>query len=311
MINRFQSCIDSIQESSKFRLIALPILMFVTINIIAFLFGMAYILIISVIAIIKNKVFHVECFISGTNFSAFIIYILLFIISIILVKVCSKKKFNEIGINKENGIEFFVYGSLIGTGIITLIFILIFFSNSILITVNKNVSYSNIMIAFLVFFIIELGEQIMTRNYLLTFLAKAIGIKKAIILLSTLTAFLIFLAKGLKISDIETLILLTNSFLSTTIFSLIYYYIGNMWLVVGISAFISFFGTAIFGSTMHSAYVINALLNYEVIWEYTILNGGKYGFEAGIFTSIVYIGIILFLLHKINEEKKMRENIYF
>ena len=252
-----------------------------------------------------------DTLISGTSFPSLVVYTLLLLAIIFLVKQNSNIKFSEIGVNGEKGIEYFCYGSLIGAFIVMIIFYLLYFSNSILFEINKNIVYTDIFRIFLIFFIIALADQILVRNYLLTFFTKMMGIKNSVILISTLLFLICFsVAKWFKIPDIETVIYLINIFLSYTLFSLIYYFYGNMWLLVGLSAFNNFFQTVVFGSRLDTVYAINPLIKLKIIEKYSLLNGGNYGFEAGIYYTTLYLAGILFMIYKITSEKQTEEDIW-
>ena len=252
-----------------------------------------------------------DILISGTSFPSLVVYTLLLLAIIFLVKQNSNIKFSEIGVNGEKGIEYFCYGSLIGAFIVMIIFYLLYFSNSILFEINKNIVYTDIFRIFLIFFIIALADQILVRNYLLTFFTKMMGIKNSVILISTLLFLICFsVAKWFKIPDIETVIYLINIFLSYTLFSLIYYFYGNMWLLVGLSAFNNFFQTVVFGSRLDTVYAINPLIKLKIIEKYSLLNGGNYGFEAGIIYTTFYLAGILFMLYKISSEKQVEKDIW-
>ena len=252
-----------------------------------------------------------DTLISGTSFPSLVVYTLLLLTIIFLVKQNSNIKFSEIGVNEEKGIEYFCYGSLIGAFIVMIIFYLLYFSNSILFEINKNIVYTDIFRIFLIFFIIALADQILVRNYLLTFFTKMMGIKNSVILISTLLFLICFsVAKWFKIPDIETVIYLINIFLSYTLFSLIYYFYGNMWLLVGLSAFNNFFQVVVFGSRLDTVYAINPLIKLKIIEKYSLLNGGNYGFEAGIYYTTLYLAGILFMIYKITSEKQIEEDIW-
>ena len=192
-----------------------------------------------------------------------------------------------------------------------IIFYLLYFSNSISFEINKNIIYTDIFRIFLIFFIIALADQILVRNYLLTFFTKMMGIKNSVILISTILFLICFsVAKWFKIPDIETVIYLINIFLSYTLFSLIYYFYGNMWLLVGLSAFNNFFQVVVFGSRLDTVYAINPLIKLKIIEKYSLLNGGNYGFEAGIYYTTLYLAGILFMIYKITSEKQTEEDIW-
>ena len=191
----------------------------------------------------------------------------------------------------------------------TIVFLLLFFSNSILVEMNENIIYVDIFKVFVVFFVLALGDQILMRNYLLTFFTKIMGIKNSIISTSFISVLIFLIAKGFKILDIKTLIFFLNIFLGYILYSLIYYFYGNMWLVVGISTLNNFFQTMVFGSKLDILYAINPLLKLKIIEKASILNGDNYGFEGGIFYTILYLTGVLFMLYKINLEKVAERNI--
>ena len=306
MINKFQSYVDNIQESDKKKLLILPLIILVVMQIIGFFLGMASVFIVSFISIIKYKTIDFEAFLSGTSFINLITYTLLLFFTILLIKQNTGNKLSEIGINGENGIKYFCYGSLVGIVMATIVFLLLFFSNSILVEMNENIIYVDIFKVFIVFFVLALGDQILMRNYFLTFFTKIIGIRNSTILISFISVLIFLIAKGFKILDIKTLIFFLNIFLGYILYSLIYYFYGNMWLVVGISTLNNFFQTMVFGSKLDILYAINPLFKLRIIENTTILNGGNYGFEGGIFYTILYLAGVLFMLYKINSEKDIK-----
>ena len=309
MTNKFQSYVDNIQESNKKNLFILPLIILVVMQIIGFFLGMASVFIVSFISIIKHKTIDFEAFLSGTSFINLITYTLLLFFTILLIKQNTRSKLSEIGINGENGIKYFCYGSLVGIVMATIVFLLLFFSNSILVEMNENIIYVDIFKVFIVFFVLALGDQILMRNYFLTFFTKIMGIKNSIISTSFISVLIFLIAKGFKILDIKTLILFLNIFLGYMLYSLIYYFYGNMWLVVGISTLNNFFQTMVFGSKLDILYAINPLFKLRIIENASILNGDNYGFEGGIFYTILYLAGVLFMLYKINSEKTSEKDI--
>ena len=89
---------------------------------------------------------------------------------------------------------------------------------------NKNIIYVDIFKVFIVFFVLALGDQILMRNYFLTFFTKIMGIRNSTILISFISVLIFLIAKGFKILDIKTLIFLLNTFLAYILNSLIYYF---------------------------------------------------------------------------------------
>ena len=311
MTDKFKNYVDNIQENDIKSLIISPLIVLVITQILSIFLEMASFFITTFTSRIMYNPTNYDTLISGTSFPSLVVYTLLLLAIIFLVKQNSSIKFSEIGVNREKGIEYFCYGSLIGAFIVMIIFYLLYFSNSILFEINKNIVYTDIFRIFLIFFIIALADQILVRNYLLTFFTKMMGIKNSVILISTLLFLICFsVAKWFKIPDIETVIYLINIFLSYTLFSLIYYFYGNMWLLVGLSAFNNFFQTVVFGSRLDTVYAINPLIKLKIIEKYSLLNGGNYGFEAGIYYTTLYLAGILFMIYKITSEKQTEEDIW-
>ena len=309
MTDKFKNYVDNIQENNIKSLIISPIMVLVIAQILSIFLEMASFFITTFTSRIMYNPTDYDTLISGTSFPSLVVYTLLLLAIIFLVKQNSNIKFSEIGVNGEKGIEYFCYGSLIGAFIVMIIFYLLYFSNSILFEINKNIVYTDIFRIFLIFFILALADQILVRNYLLTFFTKMMGIRNSVILISTLLFLICFsVAKWFKIPDIETVIYLINIFLSYTLFSLIYYFYGNMWLLVGLSAFNNFFQTVVFGSRLDTVYAINPLIKLKIIEKYSLLNGGNYGFEAGIYYTTLYLAGILFMIYKITSEKQIEED---
>lgn len=311
MTDKFKNYVDNIQENNIKSLIISPLIVLVIAQILSIFLEMASFFITTFTSRIMYNPTDYDTLISGTSFPSLVVYTLLLLAIIFLVKQNSNIKFSEIGVNGEKGIEYFCYGSLIGAFIVMIIFYLLYFSNSILFEINKNIVYTDIFRIFLIFFIIALADQILVRNYLLTFFTKMMGIRNSVILISTLLFLICFsVAKWFKIPDIETVIYLINIFLSYTLFSLIYYFYGNMWLLVGLSAFNNFFQVVVFGSRLDTVYAINPLIKLKIIEKYSLLNGGNYGFEAGIYYTTLYLSGILFMIYKITSEKQTEEDIW-
>ena len=311
MTDKFKNYVDNIQENNIKSLIISPIMVLVIAQILSIFLEMASFFITTFTSKIMYNPTNYDTLISGTSFPSLVVYTLLLLAIIFLVKQNSNIKFSEIGVNGEKGIEYFCYGSLIGAFIVMIIFYSLYFSKSILFEINKNIVYTDIFRIFLIFFIIALADQILVRNYLLTFFTKMMGIRNSVILISTLLFLICFsVAKWFKIPDIETVIYLINIFLSYTLFSLIYYFYGNMWLLVGLSAFNNFFQVVVFGSRLDTVYAINPLIKLKIIEKYSLLNGGNYGFEAGIYYTTLYLSGILFMIYKITSEKQTEEDIW-
>ena len=311
MTDKFKNYVDNIQENDIKSLIISPLIVLVIAQILSIFLEMASFFITTFTSRIMYNPTDYDTLISGTSFPSLVVYTLLLLAIIFLVKQNSSIKFSEIGVNGEKGIEYFCYGSLIGAFIVMIIFYSLYFSNSILFEINKNIVYTDIFRIFLIFFIIALADQILVRNYLLTFFTKMMGIRNSVILISTLLFLICFsVAKWFKIPDIETVIYLINIFLSYTLFSLIYYFYGNMWLLVGLSAFNNFFQVVVFGSRLDTVYAINPLIKLRIVEKYSLLNGGNYGFEAGIYYTTLYLAGILFMIYKITSEKQTEEDIW-
>ena len=52
------------------------------------------------------------------------------------------------------------------------------------------------------------------------------------------------------------------------------------------------------------------MIKLKIIEKYSLLNGGNYGFEAGIYYTTLYLSGILFMIYKITSEKQTEEDIW-
>ena len=66
----------------------------------------------------------------------------------------------------------------------------------------------------------------------------------------------------------------------------------------------------VFGSRLDTVYAINPLIKLKIIEKYSLLNGGNYGFEAGIYYTTLYLSGVLFIIYKITSEKQTKEYIF-
>lgn len=157
-----------------------------------------------------------------------------------------------------------------------------------------NVGY--LVAMFFGFLIQSMAEEVMCRGFLLNSLMKKTSLFVAIFVSSTAFAlphFPTLLSADFKFAVIGVI----NIYLVSAVFSMLYILRKNIYVVSGLHCLWNFVLYCIMGlSVSGSDRNTNAVLNFNVSSQ-NILNGGMYGVEASIVTTVV-LGIVLAFLVK-------------
>lgn len=223
-------------------------------------------------------------------------------VALFYCKLVEKRNVISIGFNKK--IYDYFIGGAIGILLLTTIVILccaIGVLNFNFITPNIDVIY--LIALFVGFFIQSLSEETMCRGFLLKSLSAKTSLPIAIFASSTAFA----LPHLLSILEADTPFLvigIVNLYLVSIIFSLLYLLRSNIYIVSGLHCLWNFLlygvmGLSVSGSNSNE----NAPLNFSVNTQ-NILNGGIYGLEASIITTIVLgIAVVILATHYYKKEK--------
>ncbi len=288
MTNKFQSYVDNIQESNKFKLLLIPIL------VVIFIIVLNQFLILPLMPIFNDSLEEIFSFSGTSNLvdEAFCLFL-----SIFLMTKISKLKIEQLGFTKDNIVFSYLKGALFGTLQIFTVFFIIFGLKAIDVYYVGNISILLLIKVFIIFIFQALLEEILFRGYLMPFFSKVIGIKFTIILLSFLFTCIHLFNPNLDIIG------LANVFLAGVTFSLIYCYTGNLWLVGAMHTLWNFILGFIVGSQISGIITYNSVFFSIPVENKDLISGGVFGFEASIVTTIVELTISLFVIYLIKKEK--------
>ncbi len=169
-------------------------------------------------------------------------------------------------------------GMLWGAGLISAVFGVLYFAGAITI---KSVSFpvSSIVIYGLVFALVAIEEEAISRGYLITNFRASMN--KYLALLATSVAFAAFHALNPNVSWIG----LANILLAGMLLGIYYIHTKNLWFPIGIHFAWNFCQGVVYGSHV-SGVDTDAILtcSYEGdLW----LTGGEFGFEASLITTVL------------------------
>jgi len=229
-------------------------------------------------------------------------FLIFMVVAILYCKFIEKRSLKSMGFNGK--ISDYIKGILIG------VFLLAISVGVILCTGNinyngifENINYP-IIFAFLVAFIIQGAmEETLCRGFLMISLSKKISIPLAIFI-SSLVFALPHFSSLFSGEFIFNFIGVINLLLVSTIFSLLIVNGKNIWIACGMHSFWNFclfniLGLNLSGANKKAAAIFKFSTNSE-----NILNGGIYGIEASIITTVVLAVYTFILVYKFKKSKE-------
>lgn len=228
-------------------------------------------------------------------------YAVFIIVAILYCQIIEKRPVKSMGLNSK--FIGYLKGILIGATLLAV---------SIgIITLTGNISYNGfledinypIILAFLGAFIIQGAmEEIICRGFLMISLSKKISISLAIFISSFAFALPHFpsLFEGAFIFSFWGII---NLLLVSTIFALLIVIDKNIWIACGMHTFWNFCLFNVWGLNLSgSGKKQTAIFDFNTN-GYNLINGGTYGIEASIITSIVLAIYMIILILKYRKNK--------
>jgi len=161
---------------------------------------------------------------------------------------------------------------------------------------NRNeISWS--LVFWLIAFMIQgAAEEVICRGFLLQTLLKRIPVPIAIIISSTAFAFPHF--TSLLEAEWEYVIIgIVNLYFVSAIFSVLVLLRSNIWSACGLHSIWNFVLYGIMGLSVSGSQSSSDSVLRFYVKDGNVLNGGEYGIEAGIVTTLV-LGLLLFVLVK-------------
>lgn len=220
----------------------------------------------------------------------FSIFLLITVLYCILIE---KKGIKFLGYNKK--VTDYFLGCIIAMILLAIIISLCCMTNAIVWEGISGNSDNIYLICLWIGFIIQsAGEETLTRGFLLHTLVKKVSVPMAIFVSST--AFVLPHLFTMFEADTKYVVIgIANLYLISIIFSLLVLSRSNIWIACGLHSIWNFIlygimGLSLSGSEINSDSIMKFIANSA-----TILNGGIYGIEASIITTLV-LGAVVILL---------------
>lgn len=220
--------------------------------------------------------------------------------TVIAWKSLDKKPLRDLGLTSVfKGFRHLAAGLFLGMIAIATVFASLLLTGNITFTSrldNPNL-FPDLGYSLVMFIFVGLGEEILTRGYMMTVL-KQTGQRWLVVLLPSI---IFALMHGLNPN--VSILGLTNTFLVGLLFSYMVVKTGNIWMPIGFHITWNYFQGNIFGFSVSGMDVQkHALLSSNYTAE-NILNGGAYGPEGGIATTAVLL-IFFAIVWKMVDNRK-------
>lgn len=228
---------------------------------------------------------------------AFAIYILL---TFLYCKFIEKRSLKSIGFNKV--LPDYMYGTAISVMLLTMIISICCVTDTIHFNgVNKDTDFVYIFALLGGLVVQGAAEEIMGRGFLMTSLLKKMSVPTAIFWSATAFAFPHFFS--LFTADFKYALLgVINLYLVSAIFSLLMLYKKNIWIACGLHSVWNFLLYGVFGLTLSGNEAGTTGILKFAVKESNIINGGSYGVESSIITTVV-LGVTVVILIKLWNKK--------
>jgi len=217
-----------------------------------------------------------------------------FLIIWIFVKFADKDKFINLGFNIKNRYKDLYFGVFLGFISMFLGYMALIYNNEInYLTVKYNIK--EIILSAFLFLIVAVVEETLFRGYILKNLM--ISFNKYIALM--ISSLLFAIAHGANPN--MSLFSFFDLFLAGIFLGISYIYTKNLWFPIALhfswNLFQTFFGFNVSGQDMYS------IIEFE-IQENNLLNGGDFGFEGSILSTIFQIIFIFIIWFYYNKKEK-------
>jgi membrane protease YdiL (CAAX protease family) len=216
----------------------------------------------------------------------------------LFMRFVEKRKFKELGLKiKDRGFDLLA-GIIIGLVVMATGFFLLIVLNEINVQ-NFNLDLEEVLLSIGVFTAVSISEELLCRGYIQRNLMYSFNNYIALIISSLLFALAHSFNPNLS------WIALAGLFGAGILLGLSYIYTKNLWFPISLhfswNLFQAYFGFNVSGQEFYSIVEFN-------IAEENILNGGKFGFEASIFSLILQIALILLIFRYYQKRKNLTEN---
>lgn len=221
--------------------------------------------------------------------------ILMILIILLFCKLLQKRKMRTVGFVKKGMVKEYLIGMVAGFAVFSLIVLCSVLSGGMTIDgISPNLSIGFLALYFIGFMIQGMAEEVLCRGYFMISYARRYPVYAAVLANALMFASLHLNNPGISV------IAFINLSLFGIFASLYFLHRGNIW---GIGAFHSvwnfvqgnFYGIKVSGMD------VSSLFGSTMAEGKNLLNGGDFGLEGSIFTTVVLgvcIVVLLYFLHK-------------
>ena len=212
----------------------------------------------------------------------------------LFMKFIDRKPLMSLGLKYEGFQQDFKFGLILGAGLIAIGFFSLFILGYVRVE-SFSFPFLDIVLYFILFVVVAFHEEIMLRGYILRSLMESMNRYLALAISS-----LIFMTVHLLNPNISFLGVV-NLFLAGIVLGIYYVHKSNLWLPIGMHLTWNFFQGPIFGfevSGIKSQSLIKQTVNGS-----DLITGGKFGFEASLFATVLIVVVILYLDKNYREQK--------
>ncbi|TDL93448.1 CPBP family intramembrane metalloprotease [Macrococcus brunensis] len=199
------------------------------------------------------------------------------------------------GFFKEQALKKYLMGVCLGIGLILLVFLLNYATGAVAVRPNPNFSLLIFVAMILCFMVQGLTEEVLARGFIMNKVAKQLGLPAGIIINSLFFAGLHLLNPGV------TAISTYNIFLAGVLFSLLFYWSDNIWLTGATHSVWNIMLGVVLGSEVSGMHLPSSLLITTSNSRDHFLNGGHFGLEGGIFTTLMTLvmsGVLIMMIQR-------------
>lgn len=229
-------------------------------------------------------------------------YFLSAIACIYFILTGGKRTRKSLGMQTSNLSRDMLSGWIIAALCLSAVFLINIFSGGITSQVRSDFAVIPFLLLLIGFIFQGYMEEFLVRGLLMTQITLKTGPFWAIIINSAI------FSAGHFFNDSSSVISSINTFLIAIIFSLIFYYYDNLWIVAGFHAGWNFILGPILGINVSGFNMPTTLIKSTFNPGMEYLNGGAYGFEASyLVTAICFIliAVYVFLIMRRNSEEKI------
>lgn len=195
----------------------------------------------------------------------------------------------SLGFFKKDAVKKYLFGALLGIAAITVIYLLNLMTGSVSTIIRPSVNGVMFTLLIILFGIQGMTEEVVTRGMIMNKVSRQKGVLFGVISNSIFFSLLHGMNPGMN------WITFINLFLAGITFSLLFYWSDNLWLTGAVHSLWNITLGMIIGSEVSGealdVSIMKTTFNHSMTW----MNGGHFGLEGGIATSIATLLFSLIL----------------